>query len=188
MKTNNFKELIRPKADFHLKGLSRPKSMSCYPLGDGEMFHPKVGLTQEAFDSLWKYFEGASPMGMIAEIEHDGLTEGGIPINGVVVAVRDYNDKVPIIVPDADASEIRECISKHGYGAFVLFAVSPEKRTGFIMAKSGKTDADSIALKNQIALSLSKPQNRELLQYFKEAILAAEKKISESGTSNEDQL
>ena len=78
------------KSDFKLVGLSRTKSMTCEPLNKEEIFHPKVGLTQDRFDALWNYKDGHWLDGtMIAEIEYDSLTDDGIPKNGTVVAVRE---------------------------------------------------------------------------------------------------
>jgi hypothetical protein len=76
------------KTDFKLVGLGRKKSMTCEPLDKEDCFWPKVGITQDRFDALWKYQEGNWADKLIAEIEHDGLDEDGIPKNGTVVAVR----------------------------------------------------------------------------------------------------
>ncbi len=73
------------KSDFKLVGLSRNKSMTCEPLNNENIFWPKVGLTQDRFDALWDYRQNV----MIAEIEHEGIDENGIPINGVVIAVKE---------------------------------------------------------------------------------------------------
>jgi hypothetical protein len=78
------------KSDFKLVGLSKTKSMTCEPLDKEELFWPKCGLSQDRFDALWKYKEGNWGEGtMIAEIEYDSLTEDGIPVNGIVIAVRE---------------------------------------------------------------------------------------------------
>lgn len=77
------------KSDFKLTGLSRKKSMTCEPLDNENIFWPTVGLPQDRFDALWDYFSGSKPMRMIAEIEHEGINDEGIPINGTVVGVRD---------------------------------------------------------------------------------------------------
>lgn len=82
------------KTDFKLIGLNRQRDrfMTCVPLHNEEIFWPKMAMSMEKFNELWNYFTGLSPMRMIAEIEHDGLTDDGVPINGTVVNVRDYDD------------------------------------------------------------------------------------------------
>lgn len=77
------------KSDFKLTGLGRKKSMTCEPLNNENIFFPKVGLTQDRFDALWNYKKNHWKDKMIAEIEHEGINEEGIPINGTVVAVRE---------------------------------------------------------------------------------------------------
>lgn len=78
------------KSDFKLVGISKVKSMTCEPLDKEDCFWPKCGLTQERFDALWNYKENHWKDGtMIAEIEYDSLTSDGIPINGIVVSVRE---------------------------------------------------------------------------------------------------
>lgn len=77
--------------DFKLVGLSKTKSMTCEPLDKEDPFWPKCGLTQDRFDALWNYRNGNWKDGtMIAEIEYDSLTSDGIPINGIVIAVREH--------------------------------------------------------------------------------------------------
>jgi hypothetical protein len=75
------------KSDFKLVGLSKKKSMTCEPLDNENIFWPKVGLTQDRFDALWEYRQNV----MIAEIEYDRLDKDGIPINGVVIGVREFD-------------------------------------------------------------------------------------------------
>jgi hypothetical protein len=73
------------KSKFKLVGLSRTLSMTCEPLDKEECFWPKVGLGQDRFNALWEYWESGQKM--ICTIEHDGLDEDGIPINGTVIEV-----------------------------------------------------------------------------------------------------
>ena len=77
------------KSDFKLTGLGRKKSMTCEPLNNENIFCPKVGLTQDRFDALWDYKKNHWSDKMIAEIEHEGVNEEGIPINGTVISVRE---------------------------------------------------------------------------------------------------
>ena len=74
------------KSDFKLTGLSKPLSMTCEPLDNENIFWPKVGLSQDRFNALFKYRNNV----MIAEIEHEGIYKDGTPINGVVVGVREF--------------------------------------------------------------------------------------------------
>ncbi len=48
-------------------------------------------LIKERFDALFDYCGGNWKDKKIAEIEHDGLNKEGIPINPVVVAVREWD-------------------------------------------------------------------------------------------------
>lgn len=72
------------KSKFRLKGLNRPKSMTCYPLNNENIFWPKVDMSQERFDALWKYCKGHWKEDKFVEIEHDGFYEDGTPINPIV--------------------------------------------------------------------------------------------------------
>lgn len=63
--------------------------MTCVVGQDGEIFHPKCNFAQDRFDALWDYFSTNKPMKMIAEIEHEGLSNDGTPINGIVLSVKD---------------------------------------------------------------------------------------------------
>lgn len=82
--------MLKMKTDFKLVGLSREKSMTCEPLNNENIFWPKVSLSQDRFDALWMYKENNWDEKMIAEIEHEGLLSDGRPINGVVIAVRNW--------------------------------------------------------------------------------------------------
>ena len=86
---NMLQDVTLLKSDFKLVGLGRKKSMTCEPLNNENIFWPKVGLTQDRFDALWNYKKNHWDDKMIAEIEHEGINEEGIPINGIVVAVRE---------------------------------------------------------------------------------------------------
>lgn len=76
-------------SDFLLSGLSRGYSMTCQNAKQ-DFFWLKVGLTKERFNALWDYFKGLDKKEMIAEIEHDGFSEDGTPINGVVINVKHF--------------------------------------------------------------------------------------------------
>lgn len=75
------------KSKFKLVGLSRTLSMTCEPLDKEECFWPKVGISQERFNALWDYKKDHWNEKMICTIEHDGVDEDGIPINGTVIEV-----------------------------------------------------------------------------------------------------
>lgn len=77
------------RGDFKLTGLSREKSMTCEPLHNQETFWPKVGLSQDRFDALWNYKKDNWGDKMIAEIEYSELNDQGIPIDGIVVGVKE---------------------------------------------------------------------------------------------------
>lgn len=77
------------KSDFKLTGLSKSQSFSCEPLNTENIFWAKNGLGEEKFNELWDYCKGNWQDKKIAEIEHDGLNNDGIPINPVVVGIRE---------------------------------------------------------------------------------------------------
>lgn len=78
---------MRQKSYFKLSGLSKPRSFTCEPLHNDEIFWPKSNLTQEQFDNLWNYCSGEWSEKKYAIIEHDGLYDCGIPINPLVIGI-----------------------------------------------------------------------------------------------------
>lgn len=77
-------------SDFDLIGLSREKSVTCAVIGGSEnIFWPKVEMSQDRFDAFWKYYIPSEKY--IAKIDHDGLTEDGIPKNGRLIEIVDGN-------------------------------------------------------------------------------------------------
>lgn len=71
---------------FKLTGLSKKKSITCEGV-HGDIFWPKVALTQDRFDALWDYFTGLEVKQMIAEVEHYGFFMDGTPRDATVVNV-----------------------------------------------------------------------------------------------------
>jgi hypothetical protein len=74
------------KANFKLKGLSKPKSMTCYTENE-VIFWAKTTLTHERFNALFEYCEGNWATEKIAVVEHEGLFDDGTPINPVVIEI-----------------------------------------------------------------------------------------------------
>lgn len=69
---------------FKFCGLSKNKSITCSVIGGSEeIFHPKVEMSKERFDALWKYCEGEWSEEKFALIQHDGLYEDGTPKNAL---------------------------------------------------------------------------------------------------------
>jgi len=82
------------KTDFRLCGLGRKKSVTCGLLfSDGETFWPTVKMDQDVFDAMWKYCDKNWGDPKIAEIEHDGFSEDGIPLNAFFVGFREWDLK-----------------------------------------------------------------------------------------------
>jgi len=76
-------------SEFKLTGLGRSGSFTCEPLTNENIFWPKSGLSKDRFGALWNYVKGGSWTGKeIAVIQHDGVNQEGIPINGVVIEVK----------------------------------------------------------------------------------------------------
>lgn len=68
---------------FQLIGLSRKKSVTCSNIGKEDIFWPKVGISQEDFDQLWKYCENDWEEKKIAIIEHNGYYWDGTPKDAI---------------------------------------------------------------------------------------------------------
>lgn len=85
------------KTDFKLTGLSKPQSFTCEPLNSDTIFWAKNGLGKEKFNELWNYCDGNWSDKKIAEIEHDGLNNEGIPINPVVVGIRESRIEIKCV-------------------------------------------------------------------------------------------
>lgn len=77
------------RTEFRLVGLSKPFSATCRTpeSGSDECFWPKLGIPRERFDALWDYCKGNWGEHKMAVIEHNGLSEDGTPINGVIVEI-----------------------------------------------------------------------------------------------------
>lgn len=77
---------------FKLSGLSKPKSLTCEPLNNENIFWVTSTLSQDRFDALWKYWkDNHCADNLLVEIEHDGLREDGTPINPTFKSI--LNDK-----------------------------------------------------------------------------------------------
>lgn len=73
---------------FPLIGLSRQKSVTCTcGKKDSIFFWPRVELTQDRFDALWKFCSGNWDEKKYAVIEHDGIEDDGEPINPRLIDV-----------------------------------------------------------------------------------------------------
>lgn len=77
------------KTDFKLTGLSKPKSFTCEPLDNENIFWAKSNMTQEQFNALWDYCAQDWKVKKIAVIEHDGFYKDGTPINPIVISIRE---------------------------------------------------------------------------------------------------
>lgn len=75
------------KAHFNLVGLSREKSCTLIYGKQENFFWPKVELSQEAFDALWKYCSDNWDEPKWGVIEFDGYCEDGDPINPKLVDI-----------------------------------------------------------------------------------------------------
>jgi hypothetical protein len=82
-------KIPKMKSDFKLTGLSKQQSFTCEPLNNENIFWAKNGLGEQKFNELWNYCKGNWSDKKIAEIQHDGLNNDGIPINPVVVGIRE---------------------------------------------------------------------------------------------------
>ena len=72
--------------EFKISGLGRKKSITCETRKE-DVFWPKVELTQDRFDAFWNYYNVKD--NYIAVIEHDGLTEDEIPLNGKIIEIKE---------------------------------------------------------------------------------------------------
>lgn len=81
------------KSDFLLKGLSAPKSFTCYTMdGKETIFWAKTNMTDERYKALFNWAKNSDDFWKgkwIAEIEHEGLYEDGTPRNPIVLSVRE---------------------------------------------------------------------------------------------------
>lgn len=81
------------KSDFLLKGLSAPKSFTCYTMdGKESIFWAKSNMPDDRYKALFNWAKTTDDFWKskwIAEIEHDGLYDDGTPKNPFVVSVRE---------------------------------------------------------------------------------------------------
>ena len=80
--------MTQTTTDFRLKGLSKPKSFTCYPMNNDNIFWAKSEMTHERFNALFDFCKDHWKEEKIAEIKHDGLYEDGTPINPIVINIR----------------------------------------------------------------------------------------------------
>ncbi len=80
------------QGEFKLKGLSKPKSFTCEPLENENIFWATSGITQERFNALWDYCKGNWSDEKIAVIEHDGLYKDGTPKNPIIIEIKERNN------------------------------------------------------------------------------------------------
>lgn len=71
---------------FPLIGLSRPKSATCLFNKDSH-FHPKVELSQDRFDALWKFCKDNWSEKKYAIIEYSKLNNDGCPIDAKLIDI-----------------------------------------------------------------------------------------------------
>lgn len=77
------------KTEFKLIGLSRPASATLQHLdSDRDIFWATINMPQDRIDALWNLCEGDWKNMKIAEIECDGLSEDGTPINAKMIGFR----------------------------------------------------------------------------------------------------
>lgn len=93
---NEIMEIIKDSptyiSDFKLVGLSKSKSFTLELLeSDKETFWATSNMEQERFDALFDYCKNNWEDKKIAEVKHNGLTSDGIPINPLVINIREWD-------------------------------------------------------------------------------------------------
>lgn len=87
----------KQKHDFLLKGLSAPKSFTCYTMdGKESIFWAKSEMPDDRYKALFNWAKNTDDFWKskwIAEVECDGLYEDGTPKNPVVLSIREENNK-----------------------------------------------------------------------------------------------
>jgi len=77
-------------SEFRLTGLSRKKSFTLQLLHtDREIFWATPEMSQHSFDTFWNYYIPSNKY--IAEVQHNGLTGDGIPIDPIVISIREIH-------------------------------------------------------------------------------------------------
>lgn len=77
------------KTEFKLVGLSKPKSFTLELSGSEDTFNATSEIPQDRFDALFNYCKNNWGDKKIAEVQHDGFHNSGIPINPVVINIRE---------------------------------------------------------------------------------------------------
>lgn len=81
------------KSDFLLKGMSAPKSFTCYTMdGRESIFWSKSNMTDDAYNALFRWAKNSDDFWKtkwIAEIEHDGVYSDGTPKNPLIIGIRE---------------------------------------------------------------------------------------------------
>lgn len=77
------------KSAFNMLGLGKPKAVTCAVIGGTqEIFHPKVDMDQETFNSLWNFYsQRTENERFIAIVQHEGLNEDGTPKNSILINI-----------------------------------------------------------------------------------------------------
>lgn len=75
--------------EFQLRGLSKPKSVTITPIGqpDADFLNVRSGLTEQAFNELFKYCEGNWGEPKIAKILCEVVDSRGYPVNGLFIGI-----------------------------------------------------------------------------------------------------
>jgi len=78
-------------SDFRLLGLGKNNSFTLGLLDtDSEMFWATSEMPKDRFNALFTYCENNWKDKKIAEVKHDGLNKDGIPINPIVINIREW--------------------------------------------------------------------------------------------------
>jgi hypothetical protein len=79
-------------SDFRLLGLGKNNSFTLSLLyTDKEMFWATSEMVEDRFNALFSYCKDNWKDKKIAEVKHDGLNQDGLPINPIVVNIREWD-------------------------------------------------------------------------------------------------
>lgn len=79
------------ETEFKLIGLSRPQSFTLELSHNKEIFWAKNGMGLKKFNELWNYCSGHWEDEKLAQVQHDGFSLDGTPINPVVVGISEVS-------------------------------------------------------------------------------------------------
>ena len=77
--------------EFKLIGLSKPQSFTLELAHNQEIFWAKNGMGLKKFNELWNYCSGHWEDKKLAQVQHDGFSLDGTPINPVVVGISEVS-------------------------------------------------------------------------------------------------